>query len=352
MSAVIPLDKIEWLRDRHLDPNGRVFGFDGEIYRAIYPGQAAHIQSLFQRGIVKDLVAQGLLIPTELTSLSVEGYALVLKHETLAYRTKPFEWPRGLLRDAALGVLDLNLALLKHGLMTVDTHAGNLGQVKGCRPVWTDFGSIVPLEKPYPAEQFRRYFTNPLRLLERAPGASQLVRSVLRDGGLDSATLNALQHPRWSPLRAVQPLREKVLQRLKNDRNGSVQDRLVRERELHQERERIEEIELRLPETLWGAYHHSELNVFPEDYTSSLQDSRRAAIFGVIDRLNPRRVIDLAANAGFYSFYAARKGAQVLGLDFDEPAVERFYQAARTHAESLSVTCACVDAMDPSPVPR
>jgi SAM-dependent methyltransferase len=351
MSSLIPVANVEWLRDRQMDPNGRVFVFEGEIYRAIYPSKTAHVRGLFERGIVEELVAKGLLIATELTDLQMDGYPLVLKHRKLPYRTKPYEWPRGLLRDGALCVLDLNLALLKQGLMTVDAHAGNLNQANGCRPVWTDFGSIVPLRAPYPAEQFRRYFTNPLQLLERAPTGSQLARAIIRDGGLDSVTLNALQHPKWSPLRAVRPLRERIEQKLSSADRKTI-DPAVRERELLQERERVEAIQLDVPETPWGAYHHNVLEVFPSDYAPLRQDSRRAAIFRLIDQIEPRRVIDLAANAGFYSFYAARSGAEVLGLDFDESAVERFYRVARTHAEDLSVTCACVDAMESAPVPR
>src|SRR5438046_3340106 len=100
----LPAGEIEWLRDRQLDLNGRVFRFEGEIYRAIYPQRVEHVRSLFERGIVRELVDEGLLIPSEITDLCLRGFGLVLKHRRLTWRTKPFEWPRSLLRDGGLRV--------------------------------------------------------------------------------------------------------------------------------------------------------------------------------------------------------------------------------------------------------
>src|SRR5690349_19754345 len=116
----LPSTQLEWLGIRFLDPNGRVFRWEGEIYRAIYPDRVPYVLSLFERGIVAELVERGLLISSELTKLKVEGYGLVLRHRTLPYITKPWEWNRSFIRDAAIKTIDLNLALLKWGLGTVD----------------------------------------------------------------------------------------------------------------------------------------------------------------------------------------------------------------------------------------
>src|SRR4030095_1099647 len=116
---ILSPQQVNWLRSRNMDPNGRVFRFEGDYYRAIYPHRVAHVLELFDKGVVRELTESGFLIPTERTDWSLPGYGLILKHRRLPWATKSFEWPWGLVRDAALVALDINLALLPYGLGTV-----------------------------------------------------------------------------------------------------------------------------------------------------------------------------------------------------------------------------------------
>ena len=341
--TTLPSEKIEWMRERLTDRMGRIFRFEGGVYRAVYPAQVEHVLSLFARGIVSQLAGRGLLIESEIADLRVERFGLVIRHAALPFATKPFEWPRQFLRDAALCVLDLNLALLPHGLATVDAHGGNIAQGKACAPVWVDFGSLLPAEPGGAAvEEFRRFFTRPLRLMERAPSSAAFVRQCLRAGGIAAEAEAELRHPRWSPLRWRHRLAGELSRRMGFDRA----------RILRAERERIARLRLDPPRTPWGPYQHKELPLFPAAYDDLEADPRRRAIFQILREAAPRRVIDLAANAGFFGFFAARLGADVLALDYDESAVGHCYETAREKARGISIACAVADVMEPPPVAR
>jgi 2-polyprenyl-3-methyl-5-hydroxy-6-metoxy-1,4-benzoquinol methylase len=306
---------------------------------------------LFEKGIVRELMESGLLIRTERTDLSLPGYGLILKHRRLPWATKSFEWPWALVRDAGLVTLDLNLALLPHGLGTVDGHGSNLGQTDGCAPIWTDFGSIMPLsDLQTPLPEYRRFFVNPLRMLDRAPQTSSVVREVMRGGGLDDVALAALSYPRTNPLHWAPRVAQAMSHQFKRFRSQPQNSNEMavsgsRRRLFQRARTQAEGWSPRLTRSNWTNYQHDASSLFPDSYEGSTEGPRRKAVFEIIRELRPKRLIDLAANAGFFSFFAAREGAEVLAMDYDEAAVEHCYRTARAKAANLPIACICADVM-------
>lgn len=341
----LPPDKLRWLGVRFLDPSGRVFEFEGEFYRAIYPDKVAHVRKLFDSGIVARLVERGLLIPTEITPLELSGYGLVLHHRRVPFTIRGGDWPRSLLRDAGRVVLELNLELLRDGFCTLDAHSANIGQIDCCRPVWLDLGSIATVPKRNTGlAEFRRCYTNPLRLLARSPQLGRLARTLISDGGVSDEEMSALagvvgflakaqRHPRVA----------KLLKRAKDALPREADGIKAREQLLRAE---LEKIDVTFPplSTQWGGYHQSAaLPASYDDQTST----RRQTILRLLRELKPRRVLDLACNEGFFSFMAARQGCEVLAVDYDEGAVESLYTTARQCREPLQVTAACYDLLKP-----
>lgn len=345
-----PLRGSHWITGMVFDPTGRVFYHEGTIYRSIYPTAAARVRGMFQSGLIDELVSRSLLIPTELTDIEVPDGGVILKHQRVPFLTAGYEWSRLQLRDAALAWLDLNLALLPRGLATVDAHWGNFAQTNLCQPTWIDFGSISELKSgDQGLAEFYRYYRNPLQLATRSSGLARLTRAMNQTGGLNDYELSSLAF-------AMVPVGGRQLQncldRLKRGwrrlraRLGMSTRPGPEKREGLLRRLRDEVAALHFPEmgTAWGDYHPSGLF----DNAEALPpDNRRNAILATLDRLQPRRVIDLASNAGFYSFYAARLGADVLAIDYDEKAIERLYAFARTRPEALNIACACGDVMRP-----
>ncbi len=338
MTSSFQADRIRWRGVRFQDPAGRVFEHKGEFYRAIYPGSVAHIRGLFEKGIVQPLIERGLLVPTEITPHTLPGYGLVLKHRAAPFALRPHEWARPALRDAARTFLDLNLALLPHGLGTQDAHIANFAQLDACRPTWLDFGSIVPLKKAATAlAEFRAALANPLQLFASRAALARPVHALLRSGGIDDTELAALG---GAPGPALKPV-PSIFARFQKLPTLPV----IRERLLRSEKERLP-ASFPSPQTTWADYRTED--TLPANYDGLT--GRKRAILNVIQRLQPKRVADLASNSGYFTFLAARHGASVLALDYDENALDLLYASARTTSIPLQVTCGLSDLTKPREV--
>ena len=87
-----------------------------------------------------------------------------------------------ILRDAALKVTDLLITLAEHGLTLQDAHAHS-ALFDSTRPLWVDFGSIVPVvteNSLLALDELRLWFLEPVRL--RSAGYSGLARWLLQGG--------------------------------------------------------------------------------------------------------------------------------------------------------------------------
>lgn len=341
-----PFPGAQWLTGLVFDPSGRVFLHEGSIYRSIYPSAAERVRQMFSSGLITDLVQRGLLIPTVLTDLKADDGSLILRHEKVAFLTSGFEWSRPQLRDAALTWIDLNLVLAEKGLATVDAHWANIGQIGCCQPVWLDFGSISKLQTGDQGfAEFNRYYLNPLKLAAKSSGLARVARALNQSGGLNDYELSSLGF-------AALPMGGRQMQngfdrmkrawrKLSKRWFGAAKSHPdTRISLLQQKREEVTALEFPGLGTTWGEYHPSALFDRADELPP---DARRSAVLDTIQRVKAKRVIDLASNAGFYSFYAARLGAEVLAVDFDEKAIERLYAFARSRSERLNLSCACAD---------
>jgi hypothetical protein len=324
----IPLEKIEWKGIRSLDPVGRVFAFEGEFYRAVHPHAAAHVNSLFDRGIIPSLVEKGLLIETHKTDLALEGFGLVLRHRRIPFISGAWEWSRAFLKASALKVLELNRALLPHGLGTLDYHPANIQQQGRAEPVWIDFGSIVPLsvlpaKEPF-APEFRKCYLFPLLLYKRSPDVGRIVRAMLYAGGLDDIEFGGLLGPGSIP-RLAPAGRQAWL-------DAGVE--IVRGLSFPAHRD-----------TTWSEYHPDERLAQGQD--GSMAGFRQEVVFRIIREQRPTRVVDLGCNAGAFTLFAAQQGAQAYGTDFDEAAIERLHAYLGGIHAPLSITTTIRDLVVP-----
>jgi hypothetical protein len=191
-------DQIKYNAMSLTDTSGRLFSWNGELYRAISLEITPLYQRLFEDGTISRLVGDKLLVETEWTSLQVEGSGMVLRHRRLPFVSYPYEWSAGMLKAAALKTLDLEIELAGRGLTLQDAHPWNV-VFDGTEPQFVDFGSLVPRPAnwsspdAWPAhEMFRRFFLHPLILMSE--GYDHIARWLLFDGerGVSSDDLAAL----------------------------------------------------------------------------------------------------------------------------------------------------------------
>jgi hypothetical protein len=121
---------------------GRVFFWQGRLFRGINGDSVPAVQKMFECGLVARLVSEHLLVNSWLTDLHLEGYGLVVEHEVVPVTTYPREWSFSMLRDAALLVLRLNEIAISYGYQTKDCNGYNVLFGSG-GPVFVDLGSFV-----------------------------------------------------------------------------------------------------------------------------------------------------------------------------------------------------------------
>ena len=137
----IPAEEISFFSSASPIHSARLFSWNGNLYRAIHASAIAQFEQFFSAGIADELMEKRLIVETDIEPRSLEGYNMVLRHRRIPFVTYCFEWPAEALRDAAIALIDLNIALAKHGLATQDAHPWNI-LFDGPRPVFVDYGCL------------------------------------------------------------------------------------------------------------------------------------------------------------------------------------------------------------------
>lgn len=307
---------------RKLDPNGRIFEWRGEVYRAIFPEFVPIYEKLFVSGLMEEMIhKKELLVETEKTNLYLPGYGMILKHRRIPYITRVSEWTPNMVRDAALTVIDLNLELLTQNLGMVDFHSANILFDRMGRPKWVDLGSIIRVDPDAPmddCEEFYEYFLYPLLLMED-PRLHRVMRHLHQTYGL----------------------KRKEFLAIKGELPPGMENLLPRKIVLKNLRHIIERITLKPATTTWGDYYQNydvKLRLNLESLSG-----RSAAVYSLLCNLKPKSVVDLDANRGFFTLMAAATGASVIAIDYDEDAMEGLYSDIRGLDKKYNIYLALLD---------
>jgi hypothetical protein len=135
------------------DEVGEVFAVGEAIYRGIFPGHADQVQAVLERCARHDLFSRG-LIGTRVANDPFPhlGYELVLQHDPVRSISYPHEWSPVMFHDAALFLVDLEMALASCGLILKDPHLYNVAFDRG-RPLYLDFASVIPMDQ-LPSQEY------------------------------------------------------------------------------------------------------------------------------------------------------------------------------------------------------
>jgi len=315
----IPMDEIRFASPYQQDFSGRVFEWNGHVYRGL-----SESGSEFYRDMVRKAPSAGLfdagLVETYETQLCLDGFSCVLKHQRVPYVSFCMEWSGAMFRDAAVMLCDLALKIHQQGWTFMDAHPWNI-LFHGTRPVFVDLGSICAQRgQPWPYQEFRRYFVFPLYAI--AAGRADIARAVmtrclmsLNRGDAMRLILNRL------PWRDVMTFRAM-------DNFFCRASRTPDEAFFLKLRDWLYRIPTHSAQTTWTAYesigdrHGLEP---PEKWPAKLRN-----VASVLDELKPPTVLDIGCNKGWFSELAAKKGADVAAMDVDEFSVNRLYDRART----------------------
>jgi|GEM_PF-492321 len=325
------------------DPQGKLFFYENEIYRGIYYSSSKFFLDLFTQGITKKLFNLG-VIETEISSMSIEGYSLILKHRTIPFRNYPYEWCDEMLKDAALLTCNLNRSLATFNLTTQDAHCWNL-MYDGTKIKFVDFTSIIPIETDVDwrlrrkkwIEQFRTFFLFPLLLF--ADGYYQSARQQLmceinnaKDVIIPKEEINKLlQTARQFDHRMGNLINNPFI--VKSDVDFF--DQLFKSVET-----------IRFPELNKTKSSHFNKVFLSREFSQSWT-TKHHVVHKILSRLRPVSVIDLGCNMGWYSTLAASMGSEVIAIDNDEACIRDLY--LYSSCNNLPIYPLLMDIKNPSP---
>jgi hypothetical protein len=337
------------------DRSGQVFYQDGEVYRGISQQSLDDWLHFQNSNCAAILMSQLVIISTtrvtDDSSVPAEVFAVwagVLHHERVPFISYPYEWPFGMLKDAALQQLRLILELLDEGMILKDASSFN-SQWFGTKPVFIDTPSIQRLQDGEPwagYNQFSAMFIAPLLLtaykgvdfqqwlrgrLDGIPvdelARLMSTRDLLRTGVLKHVTLQAklIERGRNSDTAIKQEVRSAGFssEMIKANARGL--------RKLIEQLQWTPRIELPLEE-------YSGLE--SDSVVSFLQSIASSQRFGLIWDLNSR--------SGRFAIEAARSANYVIAMDSDHLAIEHLYQSLKTSGPD-NILPLVNNVVDPSP---
>lgn len=328
------------------DRDSRVFYDEqGSVCRAVSARAldewcAVRKARFFQQG-----VENGCIVRTEQLSEMyaaqaqfADHWAGLLKHEAIPFVSYPFEWPFGMLQDAALLHLDLLADALKEDFTFKDGTAYNV-QWKGVQPVFIDIVSFERFVAGQPWAGYRQFcqtFLYPLLLQSykniafhpwlrgRLEGISPLecwnlmsFRDFFRRGIPSHVFLHAwlqshhtLDAPDTGQALSAAGFGKDLI-------HGNVQGlkRLVRG------------LRWSPAESAWSQY--GEAN----SYSPADRQKKENFVRSTVHSRRWRLVWDVGCNTGIYSRIAAENSDYVIAIDADHLAVERLYQALKVEPD-------------------
>ncbi len=302
-------------------------------------------------------VERGKLVSTELIgdpSIHQDGqWAAVLRHGAIPFVSYPYEWPFGMLRDAALLQLELVAAALDENMTLKDATAFNV-QWDGSQPVFIDIPSFEPLDPGTPwvgYEQFCQMFLYPL-MLQAYRGISfhQLLRGRL-DGIEPSDCWGMLSRRdllRPGVLKHVF-LQSKVQARFR-DREGDIKGELrdagfgaeMIKANIRGLTKVVGKLDWTPAESGWVNYGRCT------HYDDQARQAKGTFVGQALAARHWPMVWDLGCNTGRYSRLAAEHADLVVAMDADHQCVDRLYESQRGEG-SRRILPLVANVADPSP---
>jgi hypothetical protein len=176
--------EICWLTRKTIDPLGEVFRYNGRLFRKIHDEKRLYVEEMFNNGLMHEMICKGFFVNTWIaTDIQIKGEekSLILEHEEVRHLSNKFEWSYGMFVEVRVMLAKFSIWLIKHGYELYDCHHDNVA-FKGCKPIYLDLGSIVPLGT-CGLEALNYYKSNwiiPFRLVEMFYG-----RECIEDDFLD-----------------------------------------------------------------------------------------------------------------------------------------------------------------------
>ena len=346
------------------DRDSRVVVAPDAVYRALSGTGADDWRALAGSPLLERLSSEGTLIGTEEVGAAAlgeaageilpEGTETVLRHERLPFVSYPYEWTFGMLRDAALLQLDLELAALDESLTLKDATPYNV-QFRGSAPVFIDVGSFERLREGEAWAGYRQFcmlFLYPLLLqaYKDIPFQPWLRGAIDGITPSEAARLFTLRDRLRRGVLTHVALHARLERRYEDREGGEIKEELKKanfkteliKANVQRLRKLVSKLSWKAGDTAWTNYR--------SECTYSDADAERKATFvrEAAASVQPDLTWDMGCNDGAYSRIAAEHSDFVVAFDYDQATVDALYRSLRD-SDERRILPLVANLADPSP---
>ncbi|MEQ9306687.1 MAG: hypothetical protein RJQ14_22425, partial [Marinoscillum sp.] len=196
------------------------------------------------------------------------------------------------------------------------------------RPIWIDFGSIIPnTSKPeFHFQNFQLNHLIPLWLMSK--GYNNLGFSIYMEAAVERLKKMFLKRPLcYFPLKAYWTYR----------REPEIHNKLVGLRNY------VASLKMQVNKGYWTDYpEHGN----PDPKFENTFSKKALRVFEALKKIKGETLLDMAGNKGWFSLLAANMGYSVVCFDLDEVAIDQLYETVKK--ESLPILPLRLDFLVPS----
>jgi len=336
------------------DPSGFLFEHKGILYRQVNQSYAPDYELLMKSGLYEKLSKAGMLVRHTEVSISPPEPNIaykIIQPELVKFISYPYEWPFGLLKDAALVTLSIQKRAMKKGMTLKDASAYNIQFVKG-RAALIDTLSFDAYQegKPWDAyRQFCQHFLAPLALMARVDiRLGRMLRTYIDGIPLDLAARLLPYRTRFDlGLFTHIHLHAKLQNRRVTKATKQAQIRTGVSKQallglIDSLEKAVKKLQWEPGGTEWGNYYEIT------NYTDAAFAHKKAVVSSWRDRVQPASVWDLGSNDGTFSRLASEQDIFTVAFDVDPTAVEKNYQQVKERKEKNLIPLV-LDLTNPSP---
>ena len=311
------------------DPSGFVFHSDGNYYRQVNKTYSENYHLLISSGLYDTLTSKKYLLPhTEIKEniSGTEDCYVTLLPEQLPFISYPYEWCFEQLKDAALLTLKIVKIAVEKKMILKDATPFNIQFFNG-KPVFIDTLSFEKHEASLPWIAYRQFcelFLFPLWLSHYHKMNFQQILNVYPDG--IPAEIAAKILPAKSKLNSGVWLHLLLQNTIKKKSTSNKTTYSFSKEKLLNLVTHLENIIIKLDnssKTTWSNYYKEGI-----DEPAYLEEKKKI-IGQLISQVHGKKIIDLGANDGEFSFLLAEKGFTVIATDNDEQCINNFYKRIR-----------------------
>jgi 2-polyprenyl-3-methyl-5-hydroxy-6-metoxy-1,4-benzoquinol methylase len=355
------------------DPAGRLFLFKDRALRLVNRQSSGELLDFLSTVTGRNLVSDGRLVRTKVvdtatdplpfsipeieTQLSSDSDQVLLEHERIPLQSFPYEWPPEMLHAAAALTLDLVEAVLTENYLLKDATPYNVLFVNW-RPVFVDVLSFERRDTHDPTwlalNQFVQTFLLPLLVNQRYGLRLDQLLTTNRDGlepsqvarfagplqKLSPLFLSLVSVPHW--LNKQQPLKDERVYAPRKTGNSNRAHFI-----LQQQLKRLRRQLTKVGPAGSGNSDWSEYMTPNKFFSLEYLGAKENFVGRALQAANPRRVLDVGCNTGYFSALAARNGASVVAIDQDPAVVGAVWR--RAAAENLAILPLVLNLARPTP---